>query len=125
MAATRSRASATPRDSVPQSLPMSAPMNHQDHSFTLQAIMELQKSVTALTVSVESMQQSVDDIKGKVSKFEKILYAASVILIIALVIGGWLINTAKDFAMTHYRASLQAPANAPPTPPPSAPQARK
>lgn len=108
------------RDSLPpDSTPMATPMygSSHDHSFTLQAIMELQKSVSALTVSVESMKKSQDEVKMKVATFEKVLYAASVVLVIAVGGGGWLLSTAKDFVMLHYRTTLEAQQKAPVTPP--------
>lgn len=108
-------------DSTPDSLAAAppSPAPHHDHSFTLQAIMDLQKTVTALTVSVEAMKQSVDDTRSKVSKFEKILYAASVVLLITLAGGGWILNTVKDFAMLHYRTTLEAQSRMPQQAPPA------
>lgn len=70
--------------------------------------MDLQKTVTALQTSVDAMKTSVDDTRAKTARFEKVLYAASVVLIITLAGGGWLLNTAKEFAMLHYRSALEA-----------------
>lgn len=107
-------------------LPMSSPTfsHNSDHSFTLQAVMEMQKSMGALETSVNnlatqisSQKQSMDDLKTKVGTIEKNMYAAWVILAIAIVAGGWMLNTAKDFAMMYYKTSIETHPKLPSTAP--------
>lgn len=105
----------TSADTVPTSMPSSVPSPNVDHSFTLQAVMEMQKSIGALDASVKSLTEatsalraSVTDVKDKVSKIEKTIYAAGVVLVIGLAAGGWMLNAAKDFALTAYKASVEA-----------------
>jgi len=51
--------SRTARNSIPDDVPASVPtFSTTDHSFTLQAVMELQRSVGALTSSVETLVES-------------------------------------------------------------------
>ncbi len=80
--------------------------------------MELQKSVVRMEAILESVKQSSDETKGKVSRLEKIIYAAGVILAIFIVVGGWTLNTAKDFAMTYFKASVESQSKQPISPPP-------
>lgn len=120
MMATSRKNSAASHASTPPDAPSGATTphgyaGHNDHSFTLQAIMEMQKSVGALesavnglTTQIGSQKQSMDDLKKKVGHVEKVMYAAGVILLIGLSLAGWLLSTAKDFAMTYYKASLDA-----------------
>lgn len=74
----------------------------------------LESSVNNLTVQITSQKQSMDGLKTKVGSIEKIMYAAGIILIISLTLGGWMLSTAKDFAMTYYKASIEAQARAAP-----------
>ena len=41
-------------------------MGHSDHSFTLQAVMELQKSVGEMNANLTGVKSSVDSVKSKV-----------------------------------------------------------
>lgn len=57
-------------DDAPASIPQTTPSNigygSQDHSFTLQAIMELQKSVSEMNANIGMLKSSVDNVKSKV-----------------------------------------------------------
>lgn len=80
-----------------------------DHSFTLQAVMEMQKTLGKLEHAVNLLVESEAATKAKVSRIEKIIYAAGVVLLIFLTVSGWMISTAKDLAMTYFRAQLDPP----------------
>lgn len=84
---------------------------HPEYHF-VQHVVELQKTVTRIEVTLEKVEKSTEDTKAKVSRFEKVMYAAGVILVIAIGVGGWILNTAKDFALLHYRTTLEAQAKA-------------
>jgi hypothetical protein len=98
-----------PRKEAPQQPPIqsSTPISPMvDHSFTLQAIMELQKSVGQLTEAVnttrlalEKQNQQLGKIEEKVSSITHKLYAAGVVLAIALAMGGFLLNKSWDKAL--------------------------
>ena len=129
------------RPSLNQDIPPSLPQagstphvygGHPDHSFTLQSIMEMQKSLGSLESSINTMASNMDkltdsvsDLKKKVGNVEKVMYAAGVVLVCAIAIGGWVLNTVKEFAMTAYKANIEAsirqhapvsPSSAPPQP---------
>jgi len=72
--------------------------------------MELQKSMVRVETVLESVKKSAEETKEKVSRFEKILYAAGVIMVICVVVGGWFLSAAKDFAMTYFKATVEAQA---------------
>lgn len=109
---------ATPA-SAPQTTPTGIGYGHPEYHF-VQHVMELQRSMTRVETILDEVKKTSGETKDKVSRFEKVLYAASAVLVIALAIGGWMLNTVKDFAMTYYKASLeqQKPTQVPtPVPP--------
>lgn len=93
-------------DSAPQTPPPRIGMGHPEYHF-VQSVMELQKSVTKLETTLEHVNRSVEDTKGKVSRFEKIMYAAGVLLVIVIAVGGWVANAVKDFALTYYKNAIE------------------
>lgn len=109
-------------DSIPSSMPTGLPQTRlTDNTFTLQAIMELQKATGQLTANVQALQKTIEDqgcatrreidrvvtdmkagfssadtetkdLKSKVSGVTHKIYAAGVVLSIFLVVSGWLVN---------------------------------
>jgi hypothetical protein len=93
--------------------------SHQDHSFTLQAIMELQKSVGALEAKQDTLimaireqgdrvEKTLDRIGERIGKVEKELseitkkiYAASAILAFLVAVGAFFVDKAWDMATIH------------------------
>lgn len=85
-----------------------------DHSFTLQAIMELQRSTGELRSSVQSLKESIEKLDSNIERSlqrvdsrmdrfdEKVsgvthkIYAAGVVLLILLAVGGFIVNKAWD-----------------------------
>jgi len=112
---------------------------HHDHSFTLQMIMELKGSVGELKSSISALKESVDKscerierqtdridsrmeiIEGKVSSHGTTLKIAGILLTVALVVGGFFINTAKDIMLARLATDSGAQTVAPSAPqsPPS------
>jgi len=83
-----------------------------DHSFTLQAIMELQKSTGQLTSCVESLKENIDkqdkkldNIEGTLSAITHKIYAATAILAILVVIGGFIVNKSWDLMINQLGSS--------------------
>lgn len=111
MNATRAKSSNSSADEAPASVPQTTPTGvgygHPEYHF-VQSVMELQKSVTRMETILADVKQTTEDTRSKVSRFEKVLYAAGVVLVVTLAIGGWMLNAAKDFAMTYYKASIEA-----------------
>lgn len=96
---------------MPVSVP--PPQYHPDnHSFTLQTMLEIQKSVGALTEAtnslksgMDSMQCKLDDTKGSVKQVQFVVYAASAIAAILIVIGGWTINKVWEVGYDMYKSN--------------------
>jgi hypothetical protein len=63
-----------------------------DYSFTLQAVMELQKSVGQLTARFDEFDKKLDRQSDKLDRVNRQMYAAWAVLIVLGVIGGFLIN---------------------------------
>lgn len=95
------------------------------HDFTLQTIMELQKSVGGLQVSVATLTKSIEnqiaaldrtndqvkaechEINNKISGITHKIYAAGVVLGIAVIFGGWVVNKSWDLIATIAVPALQ------------------
>lgn len=78
--------------------------------------MEMQKTLGKMEHAVENLASDMKDIKAKTSRMEKILYAAGVVIAIGIFVGGWMINTGKEFAILAYKESLdQAKSNPKPS----------
>ena len=70
-----------------------------DHSFTLQAVMDLHKSTGALTATVDALLCSIEKQDGKISALEvtvgnvtKKIYAVGVVLAIVVAVGAFMID---------------------------------
>lgn len=92
-----------------------------DHSFTLQSIMEIQKSIGQLTEAVKNLDSSIrqqgDDVrelKEKMSGVTHKLYAAGVLLAIALAIGGFIVDKAWDLVVDQIKKSAAPSSPKPP-----------
>ena len=95
-----------------------------DHSFTLQAIMDLQKSFAEVNTNVTALRQGVEALKSKVDDLiawkNRILGGAIVLGFVGAVLG-FLISKASDYIMlrpTPVQATSQAPAPPATTPTP-------
>ncbi|TAL87487.1 MAG: hypothetical protein EPN46_03890 [Candidimonas sp.] len=104
---------------------MAATYGAPGHDFTLQTIMELQKSVGALGATITSLTQSVaehttkvdriedhlqkkiEDIGDKVSSMSHKIYAAGVVLAILVVIGGWMVNKSWELVSAIATPAIQ------------------
>lgn len=66
--------------------------------------------------AMQGISDDVGELKKKVSRIEQVMYCAGVLLIIFMVVGGWMLNAAKDLALVTYQQSLEhskPPVNAP------------
>ena len=83
-----------------------------DHSFTLQMIMELQKSVGEINANLGQMKASIDSMKGKVDDLvgwkNKILGGAAVLAAV-IGIGGYIVGKASDYVTFKNPPSVVAP----------------
>lgn len=99
MSASRTKRT-TEAETVPQ-LPQSTPqVGMPGHDFTLQAVMEMQKSIGEMNAKMDAMKTSLDGLKGKVDDLvgwkNKILGGVAVL---GVVIAGltWVISKASDY----------------------------
>ncbi len=96
-------------DSAPQTTPKAIGYGHPEYNF-VQGLMELQKSVVRMETVLTNVQTTIDDTKVKVARFEKIVYVATGTLAVVLLVGGWMINSAKDVAIMYIKANLDTQA---------------
>lgn len=122
MAAISRKAPTGTPDQIPASIP---PAQSYGHDFSLQAIMEMQKSIGQMQSSIEGLRQTIcssnealaksidsvkataNDTRDKVLKFERYLTAAIAVSALVLCVGGWMLNTAKDMALMYMRANAE------------------
>lgn len=96
----------------PQTGATGTPTPHQPgHDFTLQTIMELQKSVGSLESKIDGLREAqtntlnrTDKALDKLEKIDKKVYAALVVLVIFSGITGWMINKAYDLSKDTLKA---------------------
>ncbi len=95
---------------------ISTPKNYQnyDSSFTLQMIMELQKSVGQVSESTSQLNRRFDGLDGKINNLEtsmssvKITIAvASILLAIIITISGFFVDKAWDSVVNHIDISVK------------------
>lgn len=100
----------------PQTTPGAAGFGLHSHDFTLQSVMELQKSVGELNANISSMKSSLDGMKSKVEDLvgwkNKVLGGAAVLLFIGGLLG-WAAGKVSSYielkpAMQHASQAEQA-----------------
>lgn len=135
MATTPSKRAAKSSDSVPQ-VPMSTPSQFgmPGHDFTLQAVMELQKSLGQMEAKLDAVVRSVDSMKTKVDDLvglkQKMIGGTVVLGVVCSVLGfalskGWdYITIQKPPQPLPVQAAQPQPAPAQPTTPAAPPPAK-
>lgn len=92
---------------------------HPDqHSWVLQSVLAIQKSIGALEEGSKYVQVAIDKLDGKleeskkdIGNLKKYIFAAGVVLAIFITVGGWLLNKAWDIeadTIKHLFAQAQA-----------------
>lgn len=112
---------------IPQSTPFLGQYGQPNHDFTLQAVMEMQKTVGELNASVQALKGSVDGVKVKVDDLvswkHKIIGGVAVLSIVATILG-FLIAKASEYVtlkpgvVTSTVPSITPPSPAAPVPVP-------
>lgn len=123
MTSARSKKASADQDSTPQpaqSTPNPIGYGGPDHSFTLQAIMELQKSFGQVNSNLEAMKASLDSTKSKVEDLvgwkNKILGGAAVLGFVFAALGALIVKASDYIAIKtpHTNATaIQAPQTTP------------
>lgn len=117
------------RETTPQRFADTTPIQQfpsSDYSFTLQAVMEMQKAVGALTEAVKVLQRQSDRHDAKLGEIGKDVHTVKVtariigaVLAGALAFGGWSIGKAVDVFVKIYQPYVTQPrTEIPPAQPP-------
>jgi hypothetical protein len=98
---------------------------HHDHSFTLQVVMELQRSTGQLTEAVQTLKSTVDRLDIKldrlneiqcsridslgisISNIKKTLYATGVVLTLLLAVGGFIVDKSWDLVVDQIKPRVE------------------
>ncbi len=85
---------ATERPETPPTFAETTPSRYPmaDYSFTLQAVMELQKTVGQLTERIDTLIKRVDQQGPKLSSISHQIYAAWAVLVVLGILGGFFVN---------------------------------
>jgi hypothetical protein len=100
------------RQETPPDFPETTPPRPlmTDYSFTLQAIMEVQKAVGQLTARVDELVRKSDSQGATLNRISHQLYAAWVVAAIVIVVGGFLLNHLWDPMMKLVTEAVKASA---------------
>ena len=82
----------TPKD-FPQTTPPPQPL---DYSFTLQAVMELQKSTGQLKESIDQLRKAVEGHGDQLNTISHRLYAAAVVIAVLIALGAFFLDKMWD-----------------------------
>ncbi len=89
------------RDETPSRFPSTpTPVPSSDYSFTLQAIMEMQKAIGGLTQSVSTLTKQSEDQGRKVERISHIIYAAGAVGTIFAGTAVWLLSKIADLIVS-------------------------
>lgn len=100
----------------PSHFPERAPDTHYatDHSFTLQAIMEMQKAIGGISAEIKALsagqqkfETKLDKMEDSLSTMSKQLYAAGVVILIALAVGGFIVDKAWDLMAEQIKPKIE------------------
>ena len=83
-------------ESPPTELPQTPPPQPVDWSWSLQSIMELQKTVGALSKSVETLAAQAEKHDRKLDQISHRIYAAVAVLAVVGGVLAWILNAASD-----------------------------
>jgi len=90
------------------------PTSNQDYSFTLQMIMELQRSVGQVSESVAQIHRETGKIESKINKLESSMSSvkttitvAGIVLTIIIAISGFFVDKVWDSVANHIDISVK------------------
>lgn len=83
---------------VPTEFAQVPPYPSMDHSFTLQAVMEMQKTLGILSGKIDSVDSTVKEIGRDVSRHGKWIFAATAVALLLFTIVGFMAKVAWDIA---------------------------
>lgn len=84
---------------TPREFPQLPPnYSNMDHSFSLQAIMEMQKTLGGLSGKIDSLDATIKELGKDVSRHGKWIYAATIIAALLFACVGFIAKVAWDVA---------------------------
>lgn len=84
-------------DQTPPKMPEGPPtLSHLDHSWSLQAIMEMQKTLGELSASIKSLETAVNKQAAAIGNIKLILAGAAGAVTVILAVGGFIIDKLGD-----------------------------
>ena len=86
-----------PRDERPGDLPDTRPPQTTDHSFTLQAIMEIQKSIGGLSEKIGDLEGKIDAQGKKLNQISHIITASGAVLAVLVAVGSFFSDEIRYF----------------------------
>ena len=147
MATRNNRSAARDDEGSPGALPTTSPSfgGGVDHSFTLQTIIELQRSVSTLSAKIDAMAEQQKDAHDRIEKAgerasdrsetahakagERVgkledklsgvthkIYAATAVLTVLVMIGGWMLNSTWSLVSAIATPAIQRALNTPTSP---------
>lgn len=83
-----------PDSETPQQFPsVTTPRpNQATHDFTLQAVMEMQKTLGGVCAQLDRIDSEIQRTADDVSKHGRWIFAANVVIVIAVGVFGWVLN---------------------------------
>jgi hypothetical protein len=86
------------RETTPSKFGETTPQTYPgtDYSFTLQAVMEMQKAIGKLTQAVETLTEKTNKHEEKIDKISHRVYAAAAIVSVFAVVAGFILNKLAD-----------------------------
>ena len=86
-----------PSDERPRDLPDTKPPQPVDYSFTLQAIMEIQKSIGGLDEKIGSLDNKIDTQGKKLNQISHIITASGAVLAVLVAVGSFFSDEIRYF----------------------------
>jgi hypothetical protein len=90
------------QETTPTRFPETTPALTRDDSFTLQAVMDMQKTLGGVAKQIDSLDARVSKMSDEVSKHGKWIFAANVVLLIALGLIGFFAKVLWDIAKVKF-----------------------
>lgn len=95
---------------TPPDFPATTPTEiGREYSFSLQAVMELQKAVGQLSERMDSVRNQIEKQGEKLDRISHQIYAAWAVLVVLLTVGGFVIDKSWNLIVAVLALALKAP----------------
>ena len=92
-----------PPTRYPETTPVQYPGSGYD--FTLQAVIEMQRTLGEISQSVRDMSGKIEKHEAKLDRISHVIYAAAVVIAIAVSVGAWILNKGADVVIHKINSS--------------------